>query len=464
MLKFSLRSPNIPKFFVWVSSILGLLYIVFTPPFQSPDEVNHFYRAWHISQGNLYGEKTSDNRIGGYLPKGVIDFCDHFNPFIHCDSCKLDKTLWMQGMQIDYQLNDKDFNDFANTGMYFPVNYIPQVSGIWFGRIFSDSVGFSFYLGRIFNLAFWVALGYLTLSILPVFRELFLFLLLLPSSLAFHTSLNQDVFVHALGFLLMGFFLRTLFEDNRWRLYYAIIIVVFSSILTAMKPTYWPFILFIFFYPIAIGKLSKWVIWPILLIPSLLVLWITKDVSSELFIPFDEYNPGFRERQTLNPGVNPNGQLSYMINEPLKTVKVFIQSYFASLPSTFAHYLGKAGWKALYLPGPLVMLLFLGLIWSSQINRYNWNLKDKFLLLSIIALLIGFFSATMYMLWCPVGYDELRNLQGRYFILIFPLVWLLMPQCCRKLRFESYFGYWLLFSVICNFYLLALITSRFWLF
>src|SRR3954464_8500313 len=73
-----LGSLSPQKFFLLVASLFGVLYALVLPPFQSPDEFNHFYRAWQISTGQLIGLKTID-RLGGILPQGLMTISKPFH-------------------------------------------------------------------------------------------------------------------------------------------------------------------------------------------------------------------------------------------------------------------------------------------------------------------------------------------------------------------------------------------------
>jgi hypothetical protein len=35
--------------FAWVALLIGALLVALTPPFQVPDEPNHFYRAYQVA-------------------------------------------------------------------------------------------------------------------------------------------------------------------------------------------------------------------------------------------------------------------------------------------------------------------------------------------------------------------------------------------------------------------------------
>jgi hypothetical protein len=39
--------------YLLTAGAMGLLYAVVTPPFQVPDEPNHFYRAYQVSSGEV---------------------------------------------------------------------------------------------------------------------------------------------------------------------------------------------------------------------------------------------------------------------------------------------------------------------------------------------------------------------------------------------------------------------------
>ena len=48
--------------FLVIAAVVGLAFCVITPPFQVPDEVVHFYRAYQISEGHLIARPVK----GGY--------------------------------------------------------------------------------------------------------------------------------------------------------------------------------------------------------------------------------------------------------------------------------------------------------------------------------------------------------------------------------------------------------------
>ena len=51
--------------------------ICITPPFQVPDEVNHFYRAYQIADGHWKAEQHTQ-RLGGQIPRSLIKVAEPF--------------------------------------------------------------------------------------------------------------------------------------------------------------------------------------------------------------------------------------------------------------------------------------------------------------------------------------------------------------------------------------------------
>lgn len=63
---------NPEKAFLIIGLIFGILFLLVVPPFQVPDEPNHFFRAYQLSEGEIIGEKQ-DNNAGGLVPKSLVD-------------------------------------------------------------------------------------------------------------------------------------------------------------------------------------------------------------------------------------------------------------------------------------------------------------------------------------------------------------------------------------------------------
>jgi uncharacterized membrane protein len=415
--------PVLENVFFVLALVLGSIYLLLTPPCASPDEQNHFYKGWSVSQGNFFAQRTADHLLGESLPVSLLSFAEPYATLRFCDSCRITDGTIKSSLHIPLNKAQKAFVDFANTGFYAPIGYIPQAVVYKGCSIANISPGYAFYLGRIAMFGMWLLCGWIAIRITPVFKDIFLLLLLLPASLAFHMSLNPDVLLHGLGFLFFGLVFKVHFSQQSVRIRQLVLLSLLMALITIIKPNLVFLGILLFLLPIPERLYKKWRI-PVLilsLVPAVIALLFMQKNSSARFIPYDQYHVDFRKGQTLQPGADPMPQMHYIIDYPGRVVEVFVRSWMDAAPSTIAHYIGKFGWYHHYLPGWIMGLLLIGLLVASQRKKVfiSWRTRVVFFVTGI--LLTGIFSVTMYMLWTPVGHPELLNLQGRYFVLIFPL-------------------------------------------
>ena len=64
------RWPVQKRFLVFAIP-LGIMFILLLPPGQSPDELNHFRRAYGIASGSIMADKMEDGGGGSELPNGI---------------------------------------------------------------------------------------------------------------------------------------------------------------------------------------------------------------------------------------------------------------------------------------------------------------------------------------------------------------------------------------------------------
>jgi len=48
--------PQVHHIFFSIGLVFGVIILWLTPPFQSPDETNHYHRSAHIASGHLMGD------------------------------------------------------------------------------------------------------------------------------------------------------------------------------------------------------------------------------------------------------------------------------------------------------------------------------------------------------------------------------------------------------------------------
>jgi uncharacterized membrane protein len=399
------------RLFLIFAFIFGTSLVILIPPFQSPDEFNHFFRAWQVSEGNFSPEKTNNQRLGGNLPISLDSLKNNFLLLKNNYAATTSKSKILTAAQIPLKSTERKFIDFPNTAIYAPTAYVPQSIGIWIGRFCECSPLLIFYLSRWMNLLFSIAIIYQAIKIMPFHQWTLVFCALLPSSLVIAASLNADVVSNALCFWLIAHFLG----DNK----NTVLGFLTTMLITVNKLVFAPFIL--------LQKAKMWTtrnyqhyFYALLTFSVVLILFWSNN-SKTMFIPFDNYNPAYRELLTLNEGVNPAQQIDFIGNHPLEFSKIVLKSFAQSLPSTATHLVGKFGWEKNYLPTWDILLLWMGLVVLAFSQKNPLNPQNKRWILGCILSCLFLFSITMYALWCPVGSPILLNLQGRYFLPLLPL-------------------------------------------
>lgn len=422
------------KWFLFTALLFGLVYALLVPPFQAPDETSHFFRAFHLSEGHLMGITTADNRLGGYLPASLQAVYRPFAGLRYNYSARISPDSLLRAAAIPLNSGERDFIDFANVGYYAPFPYVPYALVFTFLRPFHLAPLFLLFAGRIAGLLFWVGVVYLAIRRLPYHRWTMAFCMLLPASLFLHSSLSGDTVMNALAFYLLARLLGLIFDERRlFSAREGIVLLVISGLITASKVVFAPLIALVLFMPQAkFGSGRRRRLWCCgLLLFNLIILAAWYHYAGGKFIPYDNYNPAYRDGQQINPGVAPFEQLAFIFRHPLEYFAVLAHSFFESLPATMAHYAGKFGWEKNYLPGPLIGMLLPALIILGFFeNRTGPAPETKHrLAFAAIAVIMSIALATvLYLQWHAVGASRITALQGRYFFSILPLLWLALKQ------------------------------------
>ena len=131
-----------------------------------------------------------------------------------------------------------------------------QALAIAAGRVVGFSPLLLLYAGRLGNLFFWLACGWACLRILPVYRWVFVLLLLMPMPLILAASLSADTFHTATCFLLVAVCLRWgLAEEGRLAWWKVGALVLLTGLLSWSKSGYQPLLLLLLIISLVASKL-----------------------------------------------------------------------------------------------------------------------------------------------------------------------------------------------------------------
>jgi len=410
------RKPMQPhRVFLLIAPLLYVAYALLTPPFQTPDEHQHLFRAWQLSEFHMLGERRGDE-AGGSLPDGLgraaaieIGAVDPHapRPIIK----RPFNALFSRHTPIDTGAPPQFFN-FLGSVIYSPAGYLPQVGAIWLGKAGGLSVEDIDRLGRLFNAAVAMLLIYCAMRVTPVGALGLMWVGLLPMTGAASAAFGQDGLAIGGACLLTAIGLRVVLNGG-WRRSELLIAAAVTVLLALSKVLYLP-LGAVGGQPFARGEIQRrrLVVAMLICLVAAVLASVWLHAVSPIVVPPRPYVPPAAER------------LGVWLHHPVELLRLLEQTYVAHGIHLFET-LFTFGWltvgpvrsaEVLSLAG-LVLVFLAGDATAGQII---WQTRAWLLLIAAsIALLI---SVATYLYWARSSETWIQGLQGRYFIPIAPLI------------------------------------------
>ena len=422
----NLRQPEIV--FLILALIFGTAFLFVTPPFQVPDEPNHFFRAYQVSEGKVHALKH-EQRVGDFLPESVLEVTYPFNHIIAGGKFTED-PMFLKAASVSLNPEKRIFVDFNNTALYSPACYVPQALGIAILRIFGAPVLSLFYAARIATLLFWIVLVFISVRLIPVGKWLFCFLALLPMSLSINSSLSADVMTNGIAFLFVALILNSYYTKNLGNKR-VLLIAFLLFLLPLLKTIYITLALLILILPFNVldSKLKKVLVPGALLFSAIIpfVLWSAS--IRELYITYDQYNPLYRDKAALVEGIYPDRQLNQMKEHNVIFYRMIRRSTYRLIKYHVPGYTGVFGWADVKPPVWFSYTLFCCIVLIAlgdveQNYRLSWLKRILFVIVFFVTLSAVFL--TQFLTWTGLGPQVVKFIQARYLIPFYPLLFLCM--------------------------------------
>jgi len=418
--------------FLVLAGFFGLLMVFVTPPALVGDEPNHFFRAYQISDGVIISIKH-EGSSGGWLPRNVLDTNRRLVGDIEMNHhIKFDTNLIWELRQLPLDEQDKVFVPFHNTVVYAPVPYIPQIIGILVGKTFSASPIGVIYFARVVNLAFFLALSYLALMLTPVHKWTWCFLWLTPTTVFQAASASVDAFTFGICFLVIAYFLfHGLNGDETVGGKH--VAVMFGLCLLAVLSKQAYILLPFLFLVIPARKFPSRMVYYTVFLALIAVCFAAVAAWSAVVKPiFVQYRG--------DVVIDPDAQLSFILWNPFEFLAIAIWSYIKLSGYYFVTFFGQLTWLDLFVPRWLTIFLFAALLMISVFDKGAVGRippRNKLVFAAIVSGTALIISVLLYLSWSPVGADRVAGIQGRYFIPVAPLFFILLyNQKWRSALFE----------------------------
>jgi uncharacterized membrane protein len=403
------------RIFLLIAPLLYATYALITPPFQTPDEHQHLFRAWQLSEFQLFAERRGDE-LGGFLPDSLAKAA-----VIELGLLKPHTLRFAIELPVETRLNrrtpigdgaERRFLSFPGSAIYSPAGYVPQVAAIWLGKALGLSVEAILRLGRLANAALAIGLIYWAMRVTPVGAVAMLWVGLLPMTASASAAFGQDGLIIGGACLLTAIGLRVIINGGCSRLE-LLAATLLTILLTISKLFYLPLALISappFFLRNLGWRRSALPLLVCLAAAGLTAIWLNSD--SVVMVPLRDDMPPASER------------LDALLHTPTEFLMMLPRTY-GPWGKMHMDQLFTFGWLTV---GPvdtamtasflaLAMLLYCG---NAGPSKLDW--QSRLWLLAIAASIGLLISLAFYLVNTPVSENYIRGLQARYFIPIIPAI------------------------------------------
>ncbi len=417
-----IKDKKFERLYIYISIFFGFLYLIIIPIGKSPDDVNHFVRAYEIANGKLVSDQAKD--------KSAVEDV----PFQLVDNLSYEKDLSYK--KAINNILEKNTNatitvNYSNTALYSFICYIPQVIGIKIGLILKLPILLVGYLGRLTNFIIWIILMCVAIRINPLLKKEIMFISLLPISLQEAVSLSPDAITISCSMLFVSFIMYLMnCKNDKMNKFDYLFLILLSIIISLCKIVYFPLCFLIFLIPKDRfnSKTAKYVQLFILTIFLLFINIVWLKIASRYLIEF-------------NNGVNTPMQIQYILFHPhryifivIKTLNIFGKDYIATI---FGRGLSLYDVHISYLYSIIVFLAFILLSLKND-SIYKITKKQKIAVGIIFIIIVALIFTSLYVQWTPYMKSYIEGVQGRYFVPILLLVSILLKfEFLRKDAIDS---------------------------
>ena len=403
---------------------IGLFLILATPPFQTPDSINHFFRAIQISNGHVFSERAGSTS-GGAIDESVVGFTDIFFPMAAHPAVKFDASM-EAGMAGREWGGVKRVVEFPGTAIYPAYAYLPQVVTIGVARAVGVRVPTTYRLTCIVDLLMSIALTVVALlhsrrTVLWIFATA-----LLPSTLMLYSSVSQEVLLLPACLLLVAALDRAIFDGkplSNARLFCLTLVAV--ACITA-RPPYMGLLLLGFCpalqWESGGGRYAggRRVIWLIAALVVSAAVVMTCSLSAWAPVP---------------PPRSEAGQIAWVLHHPSEIPRIAWATLRQNGVFYYESMIGVLGWLDTHMHKDyyrVAAVVCVSLVIVTVLDRRGAARAIRGTDRAVVALAlvasVSMIFAALYVSWTPVGQRVIEGVQGRYFLPLLPMLALLLPE------------------------------------
>ncbi|MCI8837648.1 MAG: DUF2142 domain-containing protein [Hungatella sp.] len=444
---------RLESLYLLAGTILGIFYLLVLPPLSAPDEISHYMGAYQLSS-RILGQVS--NAVTGHVlvrPQDIwledVEDCweyeesedGYVQPVAEttADSGFLGETLMEETYKTirkqgilgrRYPLTAKDQEELTQSLILSPyppvittpVAYIPQALGISLARLFHMNTIMVVYLGRLFNLLFFVGMTFLAMKRLPFGKEVLFGVALLPMTLHLSASFSYDVMILGCMFYLTAVCLDLAYEKERVRIKDVAVMAVLMAAAGPCKLIYGVLMGLCLLIPVR--KFGGWKPWWAAA-ACVFAAWGLSMmlVNGQTIVSYAT------ETESVVPWAEEAGySLTLLLHRPLQAVRMFYQTLLWQADyyhmTMIGAYLGNLD-TVLDVPYFVVVMFTAGLVClavKKPGERQVMSVGNRVWVAVLCGLCAFAAMASMLIAWTPLSSQVINGVQGRYFLPFLPVL------------------------------------------
>lgn len=424
------------KIFAAAGISLGLMFLFVLPPLSAPDEVSHYISAYQLSS-RIMG-KTANAPDGRVLIRAQDAFIEDMNGVMAADGSGTRDPKPQTAVVLGQELTESTYRFIHERGpaagdekgswvSYHPpvgttpLAYVPQALGITLARVTGLGGLALLYLGRLFNLLFFTAMGYLTIRKMPFGKTAAAGVYLLPMTLHLAASFSYDVMIISLSGYFSAVCLHLAYKARQVRAAEVVVLALIMAVMGPCKMVYGVIAGFCLLIPVKkFGNWRRWTAGAAAVLGAFGIAMVL--VNSRTVVMYTEASKGFI------PWAGETGYtFAQLIHNPLLVFEMCYNTLMYQGDTLFSGMIGAAlGNMDPVLNTPYAVILgFTAILVILALKKPEeelfMGLKSKVWIWFLCFLCLGALMFSMLLAWTPVSSRMIDGVQGRYLLPLLPM-------------------------------------------
>jgi uncharacterized membrane protein len=411
--------------FLVIALAWGVMQVFIVPPLQVPDEGDHWFRAWAMTDGQF----TADGQGMITLPGVFARTADLYTRLVGGVGGMRGLPGTLEG-QAGFSGYEDLFNGTGPSGTvrvasrvasYGPVGYLPQALGVGLGRLVGAPPLTCFYLARLGNLFAAIALLFFAIRLAPFGKQLFVLLALLPTTMFELASVSCDALTISGAMFFTSLVLWASARVTLRRTDVAVVLLA-AAVFLNVKPGYWALVLLVLLIrPAQLGGRTRYMAFvagsALLVVGVFLIVFSLTATDARV--------------QAVG---GPHAQLLFILHQPLGFLGILWSNLQVNLLYWTLQSIAVLGWLSVALPTVfyLFILVAVPVFLVPMRAEVGLQLPRRALLAAVGVAVFLTLAVALYAFLEPTGSGNIL-FQGRY---LAP-VWLLLLLSAYGVRFAQ---------------------------